>query len=546
MTGTQTKENKAKKNAKKVVAREARRVMKDQVRNMELTRTRNSNAKKVLNNSIVKQLKPRINWYLIELLDPSRWEDAIAHGLRGIPDFYAHRNHVFCTRTVLQLGPADFGPDGKSNIIVKPTLDDHLGHNNPLTTRTTYVLGQGTSVGSGFVFRDRNTTGNGGYSGWAAPTPQYSAVTNGSRLTVYLPSSLECASSVGAASSCRRLYPKKNSSTVTDNNFGDYKYTILPAADNVINMAVWFEIKYTGNVTLEVETDLGTRVLTVALASDTTASFSLTLNAADSEIRSIKFLNSTGGTLNLDSLSTYCHIHPTVSYTNMLYGQAQNYDRIKEDFTSVRPVAGYLWVKYRGDLTKSGNLTGALIDAGSTPTLARATDYDDVAGLLHSYEGNATEGGYGIWCPMNPADNNFTPIQESRPLAPYLMCCLDVDDVAAQNFRVESYFIWEGLTQLQMYSPEPGSVDIEMMNDAFAKLAHFDKFMCNDSHLSTIARFLSNGFKRGATVMKEYASTPQGKQSLMTAANFLLSKARDYGPVVANAARIALQAAASV
>jgi len=543
MTGT-PKPNKEKRQAKKAANREVRRLAKEKLRNMELTRTRNAAAHKLLNSAMVKEKRPRINWFLVELLDPSRWEEALAHGLRGIPDFYSHRNHVFCTRTVLQLGPTNFGADGKCNIIVNPTIDDHIGRNNPLTTRTGYNAGMSQTVGTGITFH--NIDGSDGYTTPSSPSVQSSIVNTTETRQFYLPSVLQCAGPGGNNGTCRRLYPIKDSATVIDGNYGDYHYSIAPDTNNTVKLVLHFELPISGNITVEVDTDLATRSATYVATAQTTAALSITLNAADAEVHAIRFLNSTGATVYISSMRLAMDWHPPAGYKNLQFEPAQNYTRIKEDFTAVRPICGYLWAKYRGDLTKSGNLAGALIDAGSTPTLARATDYDDVAGLLHAYEGNATEGGYGIWCPMNPADNNFTAIDDSRPSAPFLICSLDVDDVAAQNFRVEVYFVWEALTQLQMYSPEPGSVDIGMMNDAFDKLAHFDKFMANDSHLTTIANFLKNGFKKGKSAFTEYASTPEGKAGLMSAANFLVSKAAAYGPAVANMARIALQAAASV
>lgn len=542
MTGTPN-QNKEKRQAKKAMNREVRRLAKEKLKSMEITRTRNVAARKVLDNAIVKQKKPRINWFLVELLDPSRWEEALAHGLRGIPDFYSHRNHVFCTKTVLQLGPTNFGADGKCNIIVNPTLDDHVGHNNVSTERVTFSAGAAKVVGNAVTFH--HIDGSGGYVAPSVPAPQQRVQASGTTVRFFLPSSMKCAGSDGNNGPCRQLFPIKDSSTFSDGDFGDFKYQITPAADNFVTLSVYLDLPVSGTVTVEVDTDLALRSASYIATTQTAFALSLTLNALDSEIRAVRLLNSTGASLTLSGMRLSMSVHPSADYKNMYFEVAQNYERIKADFTAVRPICGYLWPKYRGDLTKSGNLTGALIDAGSTPTLARATEYDDVAGLLHSYEGNAVEGGYGIWCPMNPADNNFTAIDDPRPMAPFLICCLDVDDVAAQNFRVEVFFVWEGLTQLQMYSPEAGSVDIMMMNDAFEKLAHFDKFMANDSHLKTISRFLSNSFNKGKNAFNEYASTPEGKAGLMSAAKFLVSKASAYGPVVANMARIALQAAAS-
>lgn len=542
MTGT-PKQNKEKRQAKKAMNREVRKLAKEKLKSMEITQTRNVAARKVIKKAIVKEKKPRINWFLVELLDPSRWEEALAHGLRGIPDFYSHRNHVFCTKTILQLGPSNFGADGKCNIMVNPTLDDHVGHSNSDTVRVTYTAGAAKVIGNSVSFHHMD--GSGGYVAPSVPSSQQRVIPTGTTVQFFLPSVLKCAGSNGNNGPCRLLYPIKNSGTVLDGDFGDYHYQITPAADNNVTLTAYLDLPCTGNVTVEVDTDLATRTATYVATTQTGFALTITLNALDSEIRAVRLLNSTGSNLTLSGMRLTLTVHPSADYKNLYFETAQNYERIKTDFTAVRPICGYLWPKYRGDLTKSGNLTGALIDAGATPTVARVTEYDDVAGLLHSYEGNAVEGGYGIWCPMNPADNNFTAIDDPRPKAPYLICCLDVDDVAAQNFRVEVFFVWEGLTQLQMYSPEAGSVDIMMMNDAFEKLAHFDKFMANDSHLKTISRFLSNSFKKGKNAFNEYASTPEGKAGLMSAAKFLVSKASAYGPVVANMARIALQAAAS-
>lgn len=536
--------DKAQKKAKKAAAREARKVAREQVQKMEMTRTRNKAAHNLVNNAIVKRSKTRINWYLITLLDPSRWDEAVAHGLRGIPDFYSHRNHVFCTRTVAELGPSNFDSSGKCNIVVNPTIDDHLGYNSAETIQTVYAYSHGVTVGNSLSFAPYNTSG--GYTTLSTPASQSSSLVAGQTATVYSQSQLRCAQAAGNNGVCKVLSAVKDSATVRDDDYGDYHYDILAAANNSITVKLRLAKAETGNVLVTVNTDTGPATANIAFAAASAGTVSVTLPAAATRLNGVTLTNSLATTIALDGFEVYLTAQRQIKYTNMTYYPAQNYDRIKADFTSIRPVAGYLWVKYRGDLTKNGSIAGALIDAGSTPTVAQASDYDSVAGLLHAYEGSATNGGYGIWCPMNSDDTNFTGIDDARPKAPFIISCLDVDDVAAQSFRVEAYFVWEGLTQLQMYAPEPGSVDIEMMNDAFAKLSHFNKFMENDSHLAAIGHFLSNSFQKGKDFVRKFGSTPEGKMAIQSAARLLLSKAAQYGPAMASAAKIALNAAAAL
>lgn len=139
MTGTQNKQSKNSK--KKEVKREKKAIHKlsKQVARMENSKSPNQSLRNLSARALIsREPKERINWYLLTLLDPSRWEEAVAHGVRGIPDFYSHRNHIFCTRTVEDLDTSNFDSDGKCFIKCTPSMIDHLHHTGNMASMTTY------------------------------------------------------------------------------------------------------------------------------------------------------------------------------------------------------------------------------------------------------------------------------------------------------------------------------------------------------------------------------------------------------------------------
>lgn len=534
-----------KKGVKKAAAREARKAAKEELRNKQIVATRNAAAKHVLNNAIVKTLKPRINWYLVELLDPSRWEEAVTHGLRGIPDYYSHRGHIFCTRTFLDLGATNFDSTGKCNIVVRPSLNQHVARTLVTPARNSYGYGWAENWSGDGLQWFNPVDANDQFSG------QHTSVAAGGALVAYPPSSLDCASSAGAAAQiCNKLWPDGPATTAVGNH-GNYAYSFAAAVDNIVRATFLlhtpFPVGVTGTMTLEVTDDVGvTSTSLAAVAGHSTGYIVHTMHAAATKILQARLLNNTNGTLLVKNFGWTLTVTRPATHKALVADDAQNFTRIKTDFSAYRPVCGYLWPKYRGDLTKSGNIAGALIDSSATPTITGVTDYDTLAGLLHAHEGNIVNGGYGIWAPMNPNDTNFLRPEDLRENAPFLMAALDINDVAAQSIRVEVFFVWEALTQLQMYAPEPGSVDPEMMADAFAKLAHFDKFMENDMHLKAIAAFLTGAMKKGQQIYGDIMAHPAGKAAVSSAARLLMSKAQAYGPAVANAAKMALAAASAL
>lgn len=534
-----------KRAVKKAARNEARKAAKEELKKREITATRNVAARNIIQKALVSKRKDRINWYLLELLDPSRWEEALAHGVRGIPDFYSHRGHIFCTRSVMDLGPTNFDSSGKCNIVVRPSLNQHVARSLPTAVRSVYEYGYVQNNGGDNMYWFNQVKIND-----SVPGQSYAlAVSQG--FTCYPKSALDCASTAGSGGlTCNKIWPVGPATEVYGEH-GNYAYGVTPAADNQVRMG--FLLKeplpagVTGNFTLETTTDVGvTSTNLAAVAAHASGIIIHTIEAGATRIDKVRLVNNTSVSLKINNLSIALLITRATDFRSLQADDCQNFSRIKADFSAYRPICGYLWPKYRGDLTKSGNLAGALIDSAATPTITGVSDYDTLAGLLHSYEGNVTQGGYGIWAPMNPNDTNFLRPEELRESAPYLMCAMDVNDVAAQSIRVEVFFVWEGLTQLQMYAPEPGTVDIEMMDDAFAKLAHFNKFMENDTHLKSIAAFLSGAMKKGHRIYSEVMASPQGKEAVSNAARLLLSKAQQYGPAVANAARMALTAASAL
>jgi len=534
---------KAKNATKKQVKKEKKQILElsRQVTRLENAKSPNKGLRNQMARAVISENRdPRINWYLVTLLDPSRWEEALAHGVRGIPDFYSHRNHIFCTRTVEDLDSNNFDSEGKCFIKCTPSMSDHLHHtgNNGVATAFKYSsLGSDAHSNVVLDFIDNNNR--------AQPLPtgvvNNAAVLNNGELQFPTDGNLEC---VFGATGCKTLMAY-NAALVSGSYSYSFAYKMTPNAANAVTIALsWFSgLAGAGTFDIQVVTDLATRTAThVTAANDTSARLQFTLNALDAEIRSIKFINKSGQTIVLKGITATITVYTPSSFTSLTSHPVQNYERIAADFQSVRPIGGYLWVKYRGGLTSNGSLAGALIDSTQNPVVTDAMSYEQIAGLLHAHEGSVVNGGYGIWCPMNPRDTDFASPSDDRVHSPYIVCGLDVNDPLAQSVRVDCYWVWEGLTQQQMYAPEPGTVDIAMMNDAFAKLSHFDKFMENDLHLKAIGHFLGNSFKKGADLVRQYASSPSGRAALMSAGQALLSKASQYGPTVANAARMAMNA----
>jgi hypothetical protein len=326
-----------------------------------------------------------------------------------------------------------------------------------------------------------------------------------------------------------------------------FTYPITGNAGNTVVIRIQLAVGATGagNVTLSVNTDLGTRSAVVAVAvGDTTISGTIALLVGDTSVTAPSLTNtSTGVVLYLVGATVSLNAFTPSSFTSLLSESAQNFDLATANLTAVRPVAGYCWAKYRGKLTSNGSIAFALIDSAENPVKTRVYDYDTIAGLLHSYEGSITSGNYTIWCPMNPADTNFSDVYDERENAPYIAVGIDADDVDSQQVRLECYWVWEGLTQNQMLAPKPGSVDIGMMNDAFEKLAHFDKSMENDLHLKKIASFLKGTFRKGVGAIKGYLADPEHRRSIVNAAQHLLTLTGGVSPTVAAAAKMALAAA---
>jgi hypothetical protein len=521
------------KNAQKKAAAkaEAKREVTKYVNNSQV-RTTNPQLPKLMNKAIIKPPKTRVNWYLMELLDPTLWDEAMAHGLRGIPDFYSHRNHVFVSRTVLDLDTNMFDSNGRCNVIARPQPRNHLSISGTgATTQSTFGIATLKNVAGSLRQLDIDPS-----------TPLVERFLGTNRfpnLAVF-----EIASTgtlPNTFSDTVKLHGKFVSETTPpSSHFKNFSYAITPSATNSVSISLNFApATVGGSVQLEVDVPGGTRVQAQAInIGDTAATIAVTLNAVDDSFSNIRIINNSGGVLHFETINVTAIFDIPTQHTLMRGHDCQNYQRITEDFSAVRCVAGYLWVKYRGDLTKNGSIAGALIDSLSTPSADRITSYNDIAALLHAYEGSATSGCYGVWCPMNPSDTNFHSIDDEYE-APYLSFGLDVNDVAAQNFRVEAFFVWEGLTQLQTYAPEPGSVDVMMMNDAFEKLSHFDKVMCNDSHLRTISRFLSGGYTRAKGMLTSAFQDPATREGVMRGAELVANMGSMY-PAASAAARIFL------
>lgn len=543
MTAESKNKKAAAKAVKKEVSRELRREKRAASQGMlaQNVKTNSVAMRNMAARTIIKKSKERINWYLIELLDPSRWEEALAHGVRGIPDFYSHRSHVFVTRTVEDLDTNNFDANGKCFIKNTASMLGHLHHSGNAGVLTQYEFTRLYSTNASFEFVDTNNKSH------SLPTlvDRSTALANTASYALPTSGNLECHFGTPG---CKTLMAN-NAKSIAFDYSTDYHYTIGAGASNQVEIffKLWEATAGAGTVEVSVVTDQGTRVGSLATAAGFRGGkVSVTLNAADTQIQKVSIVNKTGGAIIFSDIQSRILVLAPSDFTSLTSHSVQNYERIASDFQAVRPVCGYMWTKYRGSLTTNGSIAGALVDSISNPVATDVMSYDQIAGLLSSYEGSVVNGMYQIWCPMNPADTNFTTVNDTRMEAPYIVAGLDVNDVSAQSIRVECYWVWEGLTQQQMYATEPGSVDIEMMNDAFAKLSHFDKSMENDLHLKAIAQFLGSGVKKGVDFARKMAQTPAGKAAIASAAAKLLEKASTYGPTVANAARMAMNAAQAI
>lgn len=482
-------------------------------------------------NTVVIPQSPRVNWYLATLLDPTLWEEAVAHGVRGVPDFYSHRNHIFVTRTVHDLDSSNFDGSGKCTILNRPSLINHLSYTDNHGVANVYSVGDYTAIAGYLKGVDDRNTGIGSLqaiSGHLVNAGTYTFPTTGV---------LKCRDN---NSNCVAIMAENP----TANQFS-FRYPIAAGSASInFKMGLIMPATAAGNFTLSYMGPTGASSVNIAVAiGDTSVSGVLPFNAADTYFSAFSVINSTGGDLFPASVQIVASITAPTSYASLLSESAQNFDFAVNNLTAYRPVAGYCWVKYRGKLTSNGSIAGALIDSATNPVLSRVSEYDTIAGLLHSYEGTITEGNYSIWCPMNPRDTNYTDVHDDRSEAPYIAVGIDADDVDSQQVRLECFWVWEGLTQNQMLAPKPGSVDIEMMNDAFAKLAHFDKSMENDLHLKKIAEFLRRSGKRGAKAMLGYLKDPSHRGSLISAAEQLARLSGSFSPTISAAAQMALRAA---
>lgn len=483
----------------------------------------------VPDNLTVIPRDPRVNWYLVMLLDPTKWEEALAHGVRGVPDFYSHRNHIFVSRTVHELDSSNFDSEGKCTIVNRPSLRNHLSYSDNHGSSETFVIGNYHRA-AGYIFLSPSDDGP------RLPVEPFSGTWGTGERIFPTSGIIHCR---GSSDSCKAIMasnPLADAST--------FQYPITPGANTVqFQVKLLGAVSGAGNVTLSVTGSTGASTTVVAVAvGDTTFSGTVTMNVLDDYITGFSITNGTGSAMQISGAEIACTVTTASSYTSLLSESIQNFDFAQTNLTAYRPVAGYCWVKYRGKLTANGSIAGALIDSATNPVLSRVSDYDTIAGLLHSYEGSLTNGNYSIWCPMNPKDTNYTTTDDQRSEAPYIAIGVDANDVDSQQIRVESFWVWEGLTQNQMLAPKPGSVDIEMMNDAFAKLAHFDKSMENDLHLRKIASFLTSGAKKGLQGIKQYLSDPTHRSSMISAAEQLASLGSTLSPSVSAAVQMALRA----
>lgn len=497
--------------------------------NIEFTPIRNQAARALIS----KHPAGEINWYLMQLLDPKCWEEAVNEGWRGVPDTYSHRNHLFCTRTLLDVDSASFDSLGRARFEIHPSLKQHIWRSSPATAQRSY----------GVV----NFEGVGGIGRLTSPDLEryykWSGTEHGpsNPLYLYTDGHIHCRASEEQA--CNRI--EGTSINRIDADWGDYTYAIT-AGVNAITASVVLAAATDGarTFTLSCTTNLGVETnVATPLAGVTIFQQTLTLNPLAVTLGSMSWTPSSS--IHVKSIDVAAVLQSPAQSSALVSSDANGYSAFEGQFSAYRCVAGYAWYKYRGDLTKNGNCAGALIDTKSSPAADSLTTYEGVAGLLHAHEGTVTQGIYGIWCPMDNKDLEFRSLDDS-PNGPYLNYALDVSDTDAQKGRLECYFVWEGLTQRTIYNPMPSTVNIYALNDAFEKLAHFDKVMANDNHFTAIKDFLSGAYKKGSALFKAVIADPVGKAGVLKVAKMLVEKASTYGPAVAAAARQLMVAFESV
>jgi len=500
------------------------------IENIEFTSIRNQAARALIN----KHPAGEINWYLMQLLDPKCWEEAVNEGWRGVPDTYSHRNHLFCTRTLLDVDTAQFDSQGRARFEIHPSLKEHLWLSKPATAAVAYGVVAFDAVGG--IGRLMSPDLERFYK-WGGISHNPAAP-----LSLYTDGHLHCRTS--ESGDCQRLEGTVRGSK-SDADWGDYDYKITPGV-NIVSANVQLMTPTDGvrTFTFACTTDLAIEtVVTTPLAGVTAFTQLLTLNPLAVTMGTLTWTPSTSiGAKSIDVAAT---LQSPADSSAMISQPVNGYSSFEDQFSAYRCVAGYAWYKYRGDLTKNGNCAGALIDTKSSPAADALITYEGVAGLLHAHEGTVTQGIYGIWCPMDNADLEFHSLDVS-PNGPYLNYALDVSDTEAQKGRLECYFVWEGLTQKTIYNPMPSTVNIYALNDAFEKLAHFDKVMANDSHFTAIKDFLSGAYKKGSALFKAVIADPVGKAGVLRVAKMLAEKASTYGPAVAAAARQLMVAFESV
>lgn len=489
--------------------------------NIEFTPIRNQAARALIN----KHPSGEINWYLMQLLDPKCWEQAVNEGWRGVPDTYSHRNHLFCTRTLLDVDSAYFDSQGRARFEIHPSLKQHIWHSQPTSAAVYYgVVNFEGVAGIGRL-----------HSPDLAHDYKWGGISHGpsNPLALYTDGHLHCLGNETV--DCKRIEGVVRGTKI-DADWGDYDYSIKPGV-NVVQFDVQLTEATDGvrTFTFDVTTDVGvSSAVATPTAGLTSFTQQVTLNALAVTMGSIRLTPSVA--IGLKAVDVFASLQSPEDSSSLKSLDANGFSTFEGQFSAYRCVAGYAWYKYRGDLTKNGNCAGALIDTKSSPAADELTSYEGVAGLLHAHEGTVTQGIYGIWCPMDNTDLEFRSLDD-YPNGPYLNYALDVSDVDAQKGRLECYFVWEGLTQKTIYNPMPSTVNIYALNDAFEKLATFDKVMANDNHFTAIKDFLSGAYKKGSALFKAVVADPVGKAGVLKVAKMLAEKASTYGPAVAAAAR---------
>jgi hypothetical protein len=489
------------KNATKKMARkEAKEEVKKYLAKQSHSAKAPGIAAKVSGAAITPKKTHRVNWYLLTLLNPDGWREYLDH-CRGIPDLYSHLSHIFMTRTFVEVDPSRFSGSGNCIIIVKPELTQHISVTSDDTASQGFNLIHISSTGTSDDLRPQ-TDGDflSQMNSLAGEVYQLkigvSSFVAGNVINYPLIQPGECDNNgcrvLQMAESTRGLFSHQN-----------FKYDITGSTSNTVTFyaqlaraaaagdAFTFGVKVWDGATI------ATRSVAVALsAGDTVATGTATLTAPDVEILGYSFESSGTGNLLIKDIRVQGLLRPATAETNLSVIPAEKASEHLVNFTAIRPVAGYAYLKYRGDTTQNGSVAGALVDNLVQPSQVSMLGYSQVASFAGSYEGPIQSGMYGIYCPMNMQDINFDKTSSVPANRPYLSYGIDAPTTGAQNLRLEVLFVWEGLTQDNVFSPQPGTVDIMAMDHAFHSLAHFNKVMCNSLHLSKIASFLQRGGRK--------------------------------------------------